>query len=222
MKKTIEVTVPTSWSAVPFKKYLSLQRDLEDNKGDELAQEHFLFYHLTGMTPDILSGLDTNTYTQIKSDLWGFLGQADFELKRIIEVEGIKYGFEPNLAKMAYGAYLDLSSYKDLQLNEDWKDIMTILYRPLTTKVGELYEIEKYSGFKAWEVDKWDEVGMDIHFGCFFLFRNILKDLQVDTLKSLKNQVGTLANGDSISERSGEVINRLHTLQETVFSTLPR
>ena len=123
---------------------------------------------------------------------------------------------------MAYGAYLDLSSYKDLQLNEDWKDIMTILYRPLTTKVGELYEIEKYSGFKAWEVDKWDEVGMDIHFGCFFLFRNILKDLQVDTLKSLKNQVGTLANGDSISERSGEVINRLHTLQETVFSTLPR
>ena len=66
MKKTIEVTVPTSWSAVPFKKYLSLQRDLEDNKGDELAQEHFLFYHLTGMTPDILSGLDSGTYTQIK------------------------------------------------------------------------------------------------------------------------------------------------------------
>lgn len=214
------MTVPTSWSAVTLKTYLKLQRDLEDNKGDELAQEHYMFYHLTGMTPDILSGLDTETYDNIKRDLYGFLGQSDFELKRIIEIGGVKYGFEPNLSKLAYGAYLDLTSYKDLSLNDDWKDIMTILYRPVTKKVGELYEIEKYSGFKAWEVDRWEDVGMDIHFGCFFLFRNILKDLQIDTLKSLKNQVGRLANGESISQRSGVVINHLSSLQETVFSIL--
>lgn len=222
MKKTIEVNVPTSWSAVPFKKYLSLQRDLEDNKDNELAQEHFLFYHLTGMTPDILSGLDTETYCQIKADLWGFLGQSEFELQRIIEVGGVKYGFEPNLSRMAYGAYLDITSYKDLNLNDDWKDIMNILYRPVVKKVGELYEIEKYSGFKPWESDKWDEVGMDIHFGCFFLFKNILKDLQVDILKSLKKEVEMSPNGDSISARSGEVINRLRTLQETVYSILQK
>jgi hypothetical protein len=220
MKKTIEITVPTSWSAVPYKKYRELQKDIEDYKDEPLAIEHFIFFHLTGMTPDILSGLDTETYENMRNDLYSFMKQEEFPLQRIIEVDGVKYGFEPNLSKLAYGAYLDITSYKNIELNDDWNDIMTILYRPVISKRGELYEIEKYSGFKAWDTEKWDKVGMDIHFGCFFLFKNLLRDLRTATLNSMKKEARKHPNIESILARNGEVINLLHSYRETPFSIL--
>jgi hypothetical protein len=220
MKKTIEINVPTNWSAVPYKTYTKLQKDIENYKDEPLAVEHFIFFHLTGLTPDILSGLDTETYDKIRNDLFSFMKQEQFPLQRIIEIDGIKYGFEPNLSKMAYGAYLDITSYKNIELNEDWNDIMTILYRPVIKQVGALYEIEKYSGFKPWDTEKWNDVGMDVHFGCFFLFKNLLKDLQLATLNSMKKEVVKHPNIESILERNGEVINLLHSYRETPFSTL--
>ena len=63
---------------------------------------------------------------------------------------------------------------------------MNILYRPVTKTKGALYSIESYSSEKQDNRDKWLDVNMDIHFGCFFFFNRILKELTKDTLKSLR------------------------------------
>ena len=219
MKKQIDIVVPTHWSAVSLKKYLKIQRDIENHKGDDEAVDAHLFFHLTGIGPDIKDSIDGETYQKIRNDLYSFLGDVNFELQRIITIDGKEYGFEPNLSKMAYGAYLDLTQYKDFTIGKDWKNIMTILYRPVTKKIGALYEIEPYDGFKEWETIKWEDVGMDVHFGCFFLFKNILKTLQLSTLNSLKKK-GNKHNSELILERSGELIKLLHSYQETPYSIL--
>jgi hypothetical protein len=61
---------------------------------------------------------------------------------------------------------------------------MSILYRPVTKKQGDMYAIESYKG----ELDekKFLNVGMDVHFGALFFLLGLSTDLLKDTLNSLK------------------------------------
>lgn len=218
MKKQIEITVPKNWSAVPFTKYLKLQRDLKNYEDTPEAQEPTLLYHLCGITPDLIDSLDTNTLGSIREDLSGFLAKSDdCELQRIIRIGDTEYGFEPNLSKMSYGAYLDITSYDNIELNDDWCEILAILYRPITKKVGALYEIEKYDGVEPWDGDKFRNLGMDFHFGGFFFFTRLYQDLLNSILKSTQNQMEMYPNTKSILEKSGKVIQQLQQLQEKTY-----
>jgi len=213
MKKEIDIVIPTDYSAVSLKKYLKIQEDLETYKDDKEAQNAFLLYNIIGLSPQVISKLDSDTITNIKNDLHNFLGKTDFELQKFVTIDGVKYGFEPNLSKMAYGAYLDLSSNKELSINKDWKKVMNILYRPVTNTRGALYSIEPYNSEKQGDEDKWLDVSMDYHFGCFFFFNRILKELTKDTLKSLREAAlkDTEVNQHTkrILQESGALINRL-------------
>jgi len=213
MKKEIEIVVPKDYSAVSLKKYLKIQEDLETYKDDKEAQDAFLLYNIIGLTPEVIIKLDSDTITSIKKDLYAFLGKTDFELQKFVTIDGVKYGFEPNLSKMAYGAYLDLSSYQNIALDKNWASIMNILYRPVTKTKGALYSIEPYSNDKQDNTDKWLDVNMDIHFGCFFFFNRILKELTKDTLKSLREEAledpAVNLHTKRILQESGALINRL-------------
>lgn len=216
MKKQIEITVPNDFSAVTLKQYIQFQKDMDANEGDTEAQDAYLVYNLTGMTPDMVKELDAQTISGIRSDLTKLLGKTDYDIQRLITIDGVEYGFEPNLSQMPYGAYLDISSFNNIQLDDNWPTILSILYRPVTKKVGALYEIETYKAPEPWDDDKWWEVGMDFHFGCFFFFIRLYKDLVKGTLNSLKNQEGISPSIKSILEESGEAIQQLSNLQEKI------
>ena len=108
---------------------------------------------------------------------------------------------------MAYGAYVDISKYEKLDIDEDWKKIMSILYRPVTKKIGKLYEIQPYTGDE--ENEHWNDVNMEVHFGALFFFINLSKVLLNITLKSLTQEEGIAPNIKSILVESGEIISRL-------------
>ena len=213
MKKEIKITVPKDYSAISLSKYIQIENDMEQYKDDEQAQNAFLLYNLCGITPKIANSLDSETLNKINKDLSLFLNKTDFELQRFVTINGVKYGFEPNLSKMAYGAYLDISKSQSLLIDRNWKNIMSILYRPVTKKRGALYSIEPYKGFDDEQANQWLDVSMDIHFGCFFFFNRILKELTKDTLKSLREAAleDTEVNPHTkrILVESGELINRL-------------
>lgn len=216
MKKQIEITVPNDFSAITLKQYVQLQKDLDNNEGDTEAQDAFLVYNLTGMTPEMVKELDSETISNIRKDLTKLLSKTDYPLQRHIKIGDVEYGFEPNLSTMPYGAYLDISKFQNIQLNEDWPTILSILYRPVKKRKGALYEIQKYNGVEPWDEDKWWDVGMDFHFGCFFFFIRLYKDLVKGTLNSLKNQMEISPNIKSILEKSGEAIQQLSNLQEKI------
>jgi hypothetical protein len=218
MKKTIEITVPKDWSAITYRTWLKLQRDLKSYEDDKGAYEHVLLYHLCGITPDVLEQLDGDTLNSIREDLTGFMNKSeDYSLQRLVKVGEREFGFEPNLGKMAYGAYLDISNYKAIELNEEWIDIVSILYREVKKKRGALYEIKTYKGVEPWESEKWMDMGMDFHFGCFFFFNRLYKDLQQGILKSTMNHPEISPNIKSILEESGKVIHHLQTSQEKIY-----
>jgi hypothetical protein len=214
MKEEIKIKVPTSWKAVTLKQYLNLQKDLLAYGDDEIAYIAALLYHLCGVKPKWIPQLSTDTLNAIRADLMGFMGDSNYELQRIITIDGKEYGFEPNLSKMAYGAYLDITKYEAITIDKNWNKIMAILYRPITKKTISLYNIETYDSEKA-NPQIFDNVGMDVHFGAMFFFLRTLADLVNDILNFSK-EVELPPNIKQTLEKNGEAIKQLYNYQETI------
>jgi len=208
--------VPTDWSSVSLSKYLALQKDLENYKDDEKAIKAALYYHICDVDTRLLSKLDSETIKNIDEDLNAFMNDAEHDLQPKITIGDNEYGFEPDLSRMSYGAYLDISSYETFTIDENWAKIMDILYRPIKKKQGGLYEIEEYSVRDEDSHKKWFSVGMDIHFGVFFYFITLLMDLQSGILNSLMKQKNLPTHIKRLLEESGKVMRVLPNWQTKI------
>lgn len=210
MVKEITLTIPTDWSSVSLKKYLTLQKDMKNYADDEEAQTALMLSHLCGLNAEYINSLSIEDYNTVRTALEGFINDTEYPLQKIIKIGDKEYGFEPNLSQMAYGAYVDISKFGQLTIDDNWSKIMSILYRPITDKKGDMYSIEAYKG----EIDDklFLQVSMDVQFGALFFFVNLLMDLLSGTLKSLKVE-GLPPNIKSILEKSGEITKHLLNLQ---------
>lgn len=205
MRKTLTLEIPTSWKDVTLGKYLALQNDLENYKDDEEAQTALMLHHLCGLDAQYLKSLSAESYNKVRSKLNEFISPENIELTQFITIDGIEYGFEPNLSKMSYGAYADITQYDTIQIDKNWAKIMSILYRPVTKKQKERYDIQTYDG----NIDeaKWLNVDMEVHWGALFFFVHLQMDLLKGILSSLKEEE-VPASMRSILARSGELMQQ--------------
>jgi len=214
MRKTLTIEVPTNWEDVSLKRYLALMNDLENYKDDEEAQTALMLLHLCNIQPEYLKGLSKGSYDLLRAKLSGFIQPDGIELQRIIRIGNREYGFEPNLSKIAYGAYADITRYEQITIDKNWAKIMSILYRPITKKNGDFYNIEPYTGEEPSE--PFLDVSMEIHFGALFFFVNLSMELLKGIQKSLKAEE-LPASIRSILERSGEVMQHSWNLPITNY-----
>jgi len=219
MKKEIEITLPESYADISLRKWLGLQKEIKNYEGDDNAVGALLIYHLCGLEPAYLNGLDINDYTTIKNKLSSFLQNYELELQRFITIDGVEYGFEPNLSKMTYGAYADVSKYNTVAIDDNWAKIMNVLYRPVQSKKGELYSIVPYTGDEDYE--KFLDISMDIHFGALFFLSN----LQTNLLNSILNssmEEEVLLSIKLILQRNGARMEQLLNWQKEIYSALTK
>jgi hypothetical protein len=214
MKKEIKIEVPNNWGGVTLRKYLALKKDMEAYAGEEEAIIACLFHHLCDFPLEYIQQLDINTYIAIKDDLVSFFNKIDLPLNKFVHIDGVEYGFEPNLSQMAYGAYVDISKYETMDIDNNWAEIMSILYRPVEKHVGKLYDIKTYDG--KIDGEKFLDVTMDVHFGAIFFFKTLLTDLQKDTLKYLTGLTGLPHNIKSTLEKNGNLTQVLSNLHKTI------
>ena len=207
--KEIELKVPTSYADITLKQWIDLQNELEAYKDDANAVTALMLYHLCGLEPKYMKGIAVDDYSLVKTQLESFLSNTDLPLQRIITIDGVEYGFEPNLSQMSYGAYADITQYKDLTIDKNWAKIMSVLYRPIKHKKSDMYSIEAYDGVMREEL--FLKVGMDVHFGTLFFFVNLLMDLLKGILKSTM-AMDMNPNIKQILERSGRLIPHSLTL----------
>jgi len=214
MKQEIKIEVPTKWSAVTLRQYLALRKDLETYDGEEEAITACLFHHLCKFPLEYIQQLNIDTYIAIKQDLINFFNNIDLPLQKFITIGGVEYGFEPDLSRMAYGAYVDISKYETFEINEQWAEIMSILYRPVIKTTGKLYDIKAYDA--TIDGDTFMDVSMDIHFGTLFFLKTLLKDLLKDTQKSLTGLTGLPQNIKSVLEKNGNLTQALSNSHKTI------
>jgi len=217
MVKEVTLNIPTSYGDISLKKWLEFQNELKNYEDDEDAITALMLSYLCGLDTEYISGIAVADYAMLRNELSKFINNTELPLQRFIMVDGVEYGFEPNLSNMAYGAFADITKYNTITIDANWAKIMSILYRPVVKKVGDTYTIKTYTG----DIDHkpFLELGMDIHFGCLFFFVNLSTDLLNSILKSM-TQMELPPNIKSTLVKNGEHIKQLLNLQTEISSRL--
>jgi len=91
----------------------------------------------------------------------------------IFHLNGKDYGFIPNLNDITFGEFTALS--KIGVEKENLHKLMSILFRPITNKLGDKYEIEPYNGQSA---DVMLDAPMDAVSGALFFFSSLATELE--------------------------------------------
>jgi len=129
-------------------------------------------------------------------------------------LNGVSYGFIPNLDEITYGENKDVTSY----INE-WGNMhkaMAVLFRPLKQKQGHKYLIEEYEGsHKYSEVMK--QMPLSVVLGAMVFFYNLTNELLNYIPNYLEKEVVKEQMIGQISQENGEAIqNYIHLLKETL------
>ena len=121
-------------------------------------------------------------------------------------LNGVEYGFIPDLDEMSFGEYIDLDTYLG-----DWENIhtaMNVLYRPIKSKKGNRYTIEKYDVNTK---DQLLDMPLDAVISSVFFFYHLGKDLSIVMNRYLEKeyskipsqqQEDLILNGDGIKQFS--------------------
>ena len=144
----LQITVPESLSEITLEQYQKFDKiNTEDNQ-----DSNFLFHK----TVEIFCNLDFKDIARIRlSSVKDVIGQIDSVFgekpkhKPRFTLNGVEYGFIPDLDDMSLGEFIDLDDNIT-----DWATMhraMAVLYRPITFKKGDKYLIEEYQGIKTSE-----------------------------------------------------------------------
>ena len=118
-------------------------------------------------------------------------------------LNGIEYGFIPDLDEMSLGEYVDLDN--NASKWESMHIAMNVLYRPIvTSKVGK-YNIEEYTTSNP---EKMLDMPLDAALGSLFFFYNLGMELSKHTILSsnleeveeFQEQLTSETNGDGINQ----------------------
>lgn len=116
-------------------------------------------------------------------------------------IDGIKFGFIPNLDAMSGAEFLDAEMYMDADIFK----AMAVLYRPIKREKNKLYTIEKYKGSDKYE-ESMRKAPASAYIGAKVFFSSLTIDLLTAiptyTLKNLTtSEVALLEkNGVGISQ----------------------
>lgn len=131
------------------------------------------------------------------------------QLVKTFFMDGVEYGFIPNLDDMSFGEYIDLDTYLG-----DWQNIhkaMAVLYRPIKSKYGERYNIVDYQIIDAEVMRK---MPMDAVLGSVLFFYRLGMDLSKAMISYLEEQEESRIVQYISSEENGVGINQYtHSLK---------
>jgi len=135
--------IPANWSEVPLGRYMDFMNTHND-KVSESEQELHLLSTLTGAPQDVLGEATKNVLNKSIDALKELmLTESSDNLVLEFEIDGVDYGFHPNLHELKLKEFVDL----DNKLEFAWENmhyIMAILYRPIESRRGEKYQLEEY------------------------------------------------------------------------------
>ena len=109
---------------------------------------------------------------------------------------------------MSYGEYLDLVSYTSKDMWSYMAITMSILYRPITQRVGKLYTIEPYNGTNDDRIELFKHaITMDVVLRAIGFFLDLQKDLQKGILTYMTETL--------MKDKRAEVQAALQDLQQS-------
>ena len=204
----IKINIPTSLKDITlrqYKKYLKLEDSVEDERFLN-AKMIEIFCSVPLDKVMLLKVKDSTEISGIISDTF----EEKPSLVKRFELNGVEYGFQPQLDELTLGEYIDLDTFIG-----DWDNIekaMNVLYRPIIVKLKDKYNIDKYVvGNEELLLD----MPMDAVLSSIFFLWNLGLDLSKAMTNYLEEGETEALTQYLNSQKNGDGINQfIHSLTE--------
>ena len=201
--KVKEFKLISSWEDVTLEKWLKL---IDFKEGTKTEEAEKTIAELSNIPNKLIKELALQDVAVIMSKMAELQERQNSSLKKIIKIDGVEYGFHPDLDSITLGEYADLEHYIKLGLEEHLHEIMAVLYRPIKEKKNDIYIISAYDGniqIRAEEMKKMSAEQVQSALRFFFVLgkelSKILPLYLMDQLMEMKMQLHQKAlqkNGD--------------------------
>jgi len=141
--KVKEFKLINSWSDVTLESWLKLIDFETGTKTEEATQT---IVELSNIPKKLVNELALSDVAVIMSKIGELQAKQDTKLKRIIEINGVEYGFHPDLDSITLGEYADIETYVKNGIETNLPELMSVLYRPVKLKKNDIYIIDSYDG----------------------------------------------------------------------------
>ena len=141
--KTKEFKLISKWKDVTLEKWLKL---IDFHKGTKSKEAQETIAALSNIPKDLIKQLELKDVAVIMGKLSELQAKQDSSLKKIIEVNGKRYGFHPDLDSITLGEYADLETMIKNDIEKNMPEVCAILYRPIVEENNDVYTIEAYDG----------------------------------------------------------------------------
>jgi hypothetical protein len=206
----IKIKIPNSLSEITlwqYKRFLKIQQsETEDRFLNAKMIEIFCNIELKDVIR--LKLKDTNDIISVLSELFNQKPSLVTKFK----LEGVEYGFHPELDDLLLGEYIDLDNFIG-----DWDNMekaMNVLYRPIIVRLKDKYNIEEYQIENS--VNLLD-MPMDAVLSSIFFLWNLGLELSQTMMNYLEEGETEALTQYLNSQESGDGINQfLDSLTETL------
>ena len=209
----LELTIPTQLSEIKLAQYQAFLKIAETNEDSEFLHQKMVQY-FCGVDLRDIANIKHKQVMEITASI-NEMFKVSHKLIPRFKMGGVEFGFIPNLEEMTQGEFVDLDTYIS-----DWQEMhkaMAVLFRPITKKVNDKYQIENYNGSITYsEVMK--HAPIDVVLGATVFFYHLGNELMNSTLTYLEEnpQIQSLMSKHN-SENGGDGIAlSMLSLRETL------
>ena len=180
----VEIQIPSSLSEITLEQYQKFTKINTDENQDSSFLMHKTVELFCNLNLQDIAKIKFIYVQEILNDI-NNLFEPKQDLIPTFNLNGIEYGLIPVLDDMTLGEYIDLD-----ETFTDWDTMhkaMAVLFRPVSFKKGDRYQIEDYEGLDKAELMK--QMPLDVVMGCMFFFWSLNEELLKTTLNYLSQEV---------------------------------
>ena len=174
--KTESFNLINSWADVTLSTWLQLI-DFETGTKTEEATETIAA--LSDIPKKLIKELSLSDVAVIMSKVGELQQEQDTKLKRIIEINGVEYGFMPDLDSISLGMYADIETFIKNGIDKNLPELMAVLYSPIKLKKNDIYIIEPYDGDIRLRAEEMKQMSAQQVQSALVFFYNFAKELSV-------------------------------------------
>jgi len=209
----VNINVPDSLNEITLYQYQRFEKLIQENEASHFVNQK---------TIEIFCNIELKDVARIRiadiDDLLSHLNnllQQKPKLTKTFKLGVYEFGFIPKLEDMTSGEFIDLENY--LSSTETLHQAMAVLFRPIKSKIKDLYTIEEYeSSYKYSEVLKY--MPLDIALGSMLFFWTLQNDCVNALTDYIQNEVEQSEQVKQALEKSGVGINQFTQQLKGIFS----
>ena len=210
----IEINVPTSLNEITLEQYQKFLKASEETpEGSFLDAKMIEIF--CGIPLSDSYKLKMSSVQAIVDILTDMLNEKPAHIDKF-SLDGVQYGFIPDLDEMSLGEYVDLDGNAS-----DWQKMhvaMNVLYRPVITSKKGKYNIKEYT---ADDPEKMKDMPLGVALGSLFFFFNLGLELSKHTILSSSNQAEMeIIQEQLTSEKNGDGTHQFLVSLEEMLESL--